>query len=221
MRQDPRRFAFTLIELLVTIAIIALLVGLLVPALSSAVEASRQTRCHANLKQLGSAVVVYATNFRGYLPAATDGTPGDMTGSMARYVGVEWKSEIWRCPSHRDFDSATSSYGYNWQYLIRPGPDYPHSGWNGFGNSPYKISMIKQPAKAMTFIDHAVPPDRANLWSYVQRPGDTTSVDGFGHAAFRHSEQGATVYVDGSTGTTTSEIVQPANEDRYWNPMTK
>jgi len=63
-----RKRGFTLIELLVVMVIIALLVGLLLPALARAKEEARKTQCRSNLKQIGLAVVMYGNDNGGYFP---------------------------------------------------------------------------------------------------------------------------------------------------------
>src|ERR1700722_6225850 len=67
------RRAFTLIELLVVMGIIAVLVGLLIPALSKSRKQANRTACLANLRQIYLCYQIYAQNFQDQIPIGYDG----------------------------------------------------------------------------------------------------------------------------------------------------
>lgn len=74
--REMLRNAFTLIELLVVVAIIAILAGLLLPALAAAREKARRATCTANLQQLAVGLESYCGDYSGYFPSwAAGGAP--------------------------------------------------------------------------------------------------------------------------------------------------
>ena len=78
--------AFTLIELLVVMVIIALLVGLLLPALGRAQEEARKTQCRSNLRQIGLGMIMYKTDNNGWFPAVYGtGTRGLQDPAVGAY----------------------------------------------------------------------------------------------------------------------------------------
>jgi prepilin-type N-terminal cleavage/methylation domain-containing protein/prepilin-type processing-associated H-X9-DG protein len=77
-----RRHGFTLIELLVVIAIIALLISILLPALTQAREQTKSSKCLSNLRMLGQGVTIYATEER-------DSLPGPLHPAVYRNQGLD------------------------------------------------------------------------------------------------------------------------------------
>src|SRR5262245_31501212 len=67
-RANRRKKGFTLVELLVVIGIIAVLIGILLPALNKARKAANTTVCLSNLRQMGTAWSIYLSDSKGRLP---------------------------------------------------------------------------------------------------------------------------------------------------------
>jgi prepilin-type N-terminal cleavage/methylation domain-containing protein/prepilin-type processing-associated H-X9-DG protein len=92
--QDNMKKAFTLIELLVVIAVIAVLMGILMPALSRAREMAKALKCQANLRTLTTAWYTYATDNDGKLNSSYNHTTQPVEGGNVRKEG-SWAWAPW------------------------------------------------------------------------------------------------------------------------------
>ncbi len=143
---------FTLIELLVVVAIIAVLVAILLPALGRAREQARLIKCQANAKQIATALLMYTNDYNGYLiPAASpDGDTWPIwIQKLSPYLSapnILGKSDTpVRCPSRaRKYLTNVISFGWNYtQFGYTSNPNYRHWGWAS------KIDQIEEPTKTV------------------------------------------------------------------------
>ena len=107
---------FTLVELLVVIGIIAVLVGILLPALQKARQQSLDVACLSNLRQLGQAFAIYAQQNKNWLPAPVGAANTQVVSgapAASKLPEGEWSKDYLYpmiYPQYQKYDTATGQY---------------------------------------------------------------------------------------------------------------
>jgi prepilin-type N-terminal cleavage/methylation domain-containing protein/prepilin-type processing-associated H-X9-DG protein len=211
-------YAFTLLELLVSLAIIAVLAALLLPALARGRGSAQQVRCGSNLRQLGLAAHMYWDDnagacFRyggtptnggqlywfGWMGSGAEGQRVFEARPGALYPYLQGRGvEI--CPAFNyvsaqvKLKATTAAYGYGYNMFLSAPPSQP--ALNSY--------RLRQPAKTVLMADAA----QINTWQAPASPSNPMLEEWYyvdngtnqpnGH--FRHAQKAETLFCDGHAG---------------------
>lgn len=189
MRRRHSRPGFTLIELLVVIAIIAILAAILFPVFAQAREKARQTSCLSNVKQMGTAAMMYVQDYDEMFMSTSWGhrhwlflLQPYIKGYPANFRGA--KGNIYACPSDKDGlqyisnpAQITPEPAASWNLLLDSNGEYPY--WASYGINEHvtdewpALAAYDAPADTFLFLENNDSDAEGDELSDDERPSCT------------------------------------------------
>lgn len=223
------RRGFTLIELLVVVAIIALLVGILLPSMAAATRVSKAVACMSQMRQIGIATMMYTEEFRGYLPRSTHSAyayhQSPWGYALCRYFnysrgdykasGGGWTqifNSLYRCPQDKRRDK-NWSYGKNVWFELESSET---GEVLGVANGPtfWRIEQVKRPVATIAYGELASGSMADHIMAHFWYSGGEPEVD-----AKRHGRTSNYTYLDAHVGAAVFEkTFDLKRKVDYWKP---
>lgn len=234
-RRQHEAHAFTLIELLVVIGIIAILVGVLLPALSRAREQARQTVCKAQMREMFNALFLYSNDHNGRLPYmgsyfrvrrfAHPQVDRAWPVLVAPYLHHVW--DIHRCPSDRRPVEARVDAG-NVHRVVEPAPDGPQAvesaetgrrvqlSYRGEERRQGRLTDPRRPAEAVLLLEGRTQPTHVGDHFHEivapkaesRRPGAQPVASPIDASFRRHHGQSHFLFFSGSIEAVSDEALE-------------